>query len=174
MTENKKMTSHQILSAIATAVHNCTEFDNSKRFNAYEEEKEKAHWIEWEDTFSSIKCKFKDDKFILIFTEEITNPLKLTNSYTNKISEKIEQILSTIKKKYKDITGKTLSLKQISDVYERVHPISMIRQIRDYTIVYKINGIDSFVDQYNKDVKELLKSAIDRAEEFTSFKKNGK
>lgn len=171
MTESKKMTHYQVLSAIATAVHNSSEFTNSKRFNSYEEEAEKQHWLEWEEPISGLKCKFKDDKLILIFTEEITNPLKLTNYYTNKIEAKIDNIVSSIKQKYKEITNKTLSLKQIGDIYERAVPLSMVRQIRDYTVVFKIGGIDSYVDQYNKDVKELLKTALDKAEQMTVFKK---
>lgn len=171
MTENKKLTHYQVLSAIATAVQNSSEYTNSKKYNSYEDEADKPHWIEWEEPISGIKCKFKDDKFILIFTEEITNPLKLTNYYTNKIESKIDNIISSIKKKYKEITNKTLSLKQIGDIYERAHPLSMVRQIRDYTVVYKIEGIESYADQYNKDVKELLKSAIDKADQMTVFKK---
>lgn len=173
MIESKKLSVHEIMSAIATAVYSCSEFDNSKRLNTYEKEKDKPYWLECVDPISAVKCKFKDDKLILIFTEEITNPLKLTNSYVNKIDDKVDQIVSYLKKKYKEITNSTLNIKPASDIMERVHPLSLVRQIRDYTIVYKIVGIDSVKDQNDKEVKELLKSAIDKAEEMTSFKKKG-
>lgn len=172
MTETKKMTAYEIMSAIATAVHQSKEFSNSKKLNAYEEEKQKPHWVIWEDPISSIRCRFSDNKLILTFTEEISNPLRLTttNTYTNNIQDKIKQISSYLKKKYKEITEKTLTLTQVGDILERCHPLSMKRQIRDYTVIYEIGGIESLVSKNEKDLKDFLKTGLDNVEEMFPFK----
>lgn len=170
MSENKKLTVHEILSAIATAIYGASEHTNSKRHNAYNDEMDKAHWLECAMN-DSVKFKFKDDKLILIYTIEITNPLKLTNDHVNKVTDQLSQVVKYIKTKYKDITNKTLTLTQDSDVFEQALPLSLVRQYRIYTCAYKIGGIDSVVAQNEKDVKELLKAASDKADAMTVFKK---
>ena len=175
MTETNKNTAYHIMSAIATAVEQSKEFSNSKRLNSYEEEKEKPYWVEWNDPISSVRCKFKDNKLILTFTEEIANPLRLTtsNEYVNKINNKVSEIVSSLKKKYKEITSKTLSLTQVGDILERQHPLSLKRQIRDYTVIYTIGGIESVSKKNEKDLKDLsddVKSKIDSMFPFRSKK----
>jgi hypothetical protein len=168
--ENKKMTDYEIMSAIATAVHQSSNFLDSKKHNDYQEGAEKAYWICWDEPVSGLKCRFKDNKLILSFTVETHNTLKLDNHYENKINTQLEDIVSGIKKKYKDITSKTLSLTKDSDVFEQVTDLSFKRKIRTYTCLYTIGGIKSFKDQYEKDVREMLKAAIDKADEMTKFR----
>lgn len=168
--ENKKMTEYEIMSAIATAVSQSSNYLDSKKHNDYEKEADKQYWVCWEEPVSAVKCRFKDNKLIISFTVETINPLKLDNHYENKVNATLEDVISGVKSRYKKITGKSLSLTKDSDVFEQVTPLSHKRQIRVYTCVYTIGGIKSFKDQYEKDVKELLKSAIDKADEMTKFK----
>lgn len=170
---DKKMTSYEIMSAIATAVYQTSNFLDTKQNNTYEKEdhESRTHWKCWEEPISAVKCKFRDNKLVVMFSVETINPLKLDNHYENKINAQMEDIISGIKKKYKEITDKTLGLKTASDIYEQSIPLSHKRQIRVYTCLYTIDGIESVEEQDKKDVKELLKTAIDKADEMTVFKR---
>lgn len=167
---DKKMTDYQIMSAIATAVYQLSDHTDSKKHNSYQEDAENSYWVCWEEPVSGVKCKFKDNKLVLSFTVETINPLKLDNHYENKINSYMNSVVSEVKKKYKNITGKTLSLTKDSEIFEHVTPLSSSRQLRLYISVYTIGGIESFNDKYKKDVKELLKSAFDKADQMTVFK----
>ncbi len=100
---DKKMTAYEIMSAIATAVHQTSNFLDTKRNNTYENEEDegRANWKCWEEPVSALKCKFRDNKLVIMFSVETINPLKLDNHYENKINAKMEDIISGIKKNIK-------------------------------------------------------------------------
>ena len=167
---DKKMTTHEILSGIATAIYQSSEHTNSKRHNAFNDEAEKPYWVECAMN-DSVKFKVKDNKLVLIYTVEIQNPLKLDNCHVNKVEDQLDQVVVYLKKKYKEITKEALTLTQESDIFEQAIPLSLVRQIRVYSCCYKIGGIESVAEQNEKDVKELHKSALDKADAMTVFKK---
>lgn len=171
---DKKMTSYEVMSAIATAVYQSSNYLDNKKHNEYQKGTDSSYWVCWDEPVSAVKCKFRDNKLIVTFSVETINPLKLDNHYENKVTVKMEDVIKGIKLKYKNITGKALSLKKDSDIFEQVIPLSHTRQIRNYTCVYTIGGIESFNDKYQKDVKELLKSAFDKADQMTVFKGKSK
>lgn len=165
----KKLTAPQIMSAIATAVDSTKDYLDSKRLNTYDNEAEMQHWVSWEDPISSVKCWFRDNKLIIMFTVEILNSLKLTNHYSNKTDGKIDDIVSQIKTKYKEITGKHLGLTKFGETLETSTPISNRQQLKTYFCTYTISGIDSVEKQNEKDVLDLVKSAVDKAEKMTGI-----
>lgn len=171
---NKKNLSHyEMMSAIATAIHQTSLHTDSHKQKDWEEDSGKSYWLEYKPT-SALKFKFIDNKLVLMFTKEITNPLALDNHYKNQTDVALKDALDSVKKKYKEITGKTLSLTAETDVFEQVLPLSMTRQLRTYSCMYKIAGIESMSELAEKERKELLKSALDKADAMTVYKKKGK
>lgn len=165
----KKLTVHEIMSAIATAAYQTVDATDSKKLNSYDTDAEMQHWVSWEDPISAIKCLFKDNKLIIMFTIEIMNALKLTNHHTNKVDAKLEDIISQIRTKYKEITGKSLGLTKFGETLETSTLISNRQQIKTYFVTYTIEGIPSVKDQNEKEVKELVKSALDKADKMTGL-----
>lgn len=165
----KKLTAPEIMSAIATAVYQTADHLDSKRLNTFDNEAEKQYWVSWEDPINAIKCKFRDNKLLIMFTVEIINPLKLTNHYTNKIDAKLGDIVSQIKSKYKEITGKSLGLSKFGETFEQSTPLSNRQQLKTYFCVYTIDGLDSVEKQNAQDVKELLDNALSKAEKATGL-----
>ena len=173
LNSKKELSAHQIFSAIATAAYQTSEYTNSKRHNSFDEEQEKSYWVECPMT-NGLKFKFKDNKLVLILSKEIKNPLKIDNHYENSINASLDGAVKEIKKKYKEITGKSLSLTADTDVYEQIVPLSLVRQIRVYSCMYKIGGIESMREEAEKETKELFKSALEKADQMTVFKKTKK
>lgn len=169
----KNLSQYEMMSAIATSIHQMSLYTDRNKMNEFEEDAEKPYWLEYRPT-NALKFKFKDNMLILMLTREITNPLKLTNHYNNEINVGIKDAVTSIKNKYKEITGKTLSLSEYSDVYEQVLPLSLNRQLRTYICMYKIGGIESNIELAEKERKEFLKTALDKAESMSLFKKNTK
>lgn len=165
----KKLTAPEIMSAIATAVYQTVDATDSKKLNSYDNESESQYWVSWEDPISAIKCKFKDNKLLLMFTVEVMNSLKLTNHFSNKIDAKIDDIVSQLKTKYKEITGKNLGLTKFGETYETSTPLSVRQQIKTYFCVYTISGIESVEKQNEQEVKDLLQSALTKAEKMTEL-----
>jgi len=161
---SKKLTAPEIMSAIATAVYQSTTHTDSNKLNTYDDN-DKPYWLSYEDPISSVKCKFKDNKLLIMFTVEIMNSLKLDNHFTNKIDNKLTDVVSSIKSKYKEITGKALGLSKVGDTFEKSVIISNRQQLRTYFSIYTIAGIESKEKENEKDVKDLLKSALDKLEE---------
>jgi len=165
----KKLTAPEIMSAIATAVYQTADSTDSKKVNTYDDDHEMPYWVSYEDPVSAVKCKFRDNKLLIMFTVELINALKLTNHYSNKVDAKLEDIVSQIKTKYKEITGKTLGLTKFGDTFEQSTVISNRQQTKTYFCVYEIAGIESVEKQNAKEVKELLQNALDKAEKVTGL-----
>lgn len=170
----KKLTAPEIMSAIATAVHQTKDYLDPKKLNSYDNEAEMQHWVSWEDPISAVKCLFRDNKLVIMFTVEILNPLKLTNHYSNKTDGKLEDIVSQIRTKYKEITGKSLGLTKFGEVLETSTPISNRQQLKTYFCTYTISGIDSVEKQNEKDVADIVKSAFDKVEKMTGLSPRSK
>lgn len=168
--KTKKITPKEMFAAISTIGANASEFLNSKRLQAKDEESDVPYWNECQLN-SGVKFKLKDDKLIIIYTEESMNPLRLDWRHNVNIDNAFADILSYLKKEYKNITGKALSLKQESDILENALYLSNRRVVKNYISVYSIGGVDSVAEQDKKDVKEILKSAFKKADEMTVFKK---
>ena len=166
---DKKLTAPEIMSAIATAVYQTSDHTDSKKVVTYDNDGEKPYWVTYEDPVSAVKCLFKDNKLVILFTVELVNALKLTNHHSNKVDAKLEEIVKQIKTKYKEITGKSLGLTKFGETFEKSTIISNRQQIRTYYCVYEIAGIESVEKQNAKEVKELLQNALDKAEDVTGL-----
>lgn len=170
----KKLTAPEIMSAIATAVYQTKDYLDPKKLNTYDNEAEMQHWVSWEDPISAVKCSFRDNKLIIMFTVEVQNSLKLTNHYSNKTDGKLEDIVSQVKNKYKEITGKSLGLTKFGETLETSTPISNRQQIKTYFCTYTISGIDSVEKQNEKDVADIVKTALSKAEKMTGLSPRSK
>lgn len=173
MTENnkaEKITPKEMFAALATAGSNISEYLHSNKHFATQKETEKPYWLDCQVN-QAVKFRFKDNKVFCQYTVEILNPLRLGYKHEANVDNAFSDIVQYLKKGYKEITGKSLGLKQATDIMESVVQSSARRQIRTYVAGYVIEGVDSQVEQDEKDTRELLKKAIDKANDMTVYKR---
>jgi len=171
MTDKEKGLSRiELLAAIATSAYNNTEFLNSKKHLGQDDESEKPYWLQCQLN-QAMRVRMRDNKIFCTYTVEISNPLRLDYRHEAGVDKAFSDFESYLKKGYKDITNKSLTLKKQTDIVEEVLLVSARRQIRKYTTGYSIGGIESMEDQVKKETEELLKKAVDKASQMTVFKK---
>lgn len=171
--KEKKLSRQELLAAISTAAYQNTEHLNSNKHLGQDEEGDKPYWLSCQLNHS-MKVKLRDNKIFCTYTVEILNPLRLGFKHEADVNKAFSDFESFLKKGYKDVTGKSLSLKQQTDIVEETLIESARRQIRKYTTGYTIGSIESEEEKYKKETEDLLKRAVDKLKDMRIYKKTTK
>lgn len=168
--KEKGLSRDELLAAISTAAYQNSDHLNSNKHLGQDEEGDKPYWLTCQLNHA-MRVKLKDNKIFCTYTVEVLNPLKLGFRHESEVDKAFADFESFLKKRYKDITGKSLSLKRQTDIVEEALVEGARRQIRKYTAGYTIGGMESEVEKNKKETEELLKKAVQKAKEMTVFKK---
>ncbi len=107
-------------------------------------------------------CKILGSKLKLAYHGEY--PLEVLHSMKieTELKRYVKKIATFLRKEYKDITGKEVSLSELDELVIDVQPLSRIRNIVTATQIYKIGGLgDLAPEKFDKDEsKERLDKAI--------------
>ena len=128
--------------------------------------REKGHPVLDSRQIDGFKCTIDGQHLKVAYQSE----LKLKDVYAQNLENELEKtmadIVSHLKKKYKEITGKSVRLSPANDVDAIVEKISKVRVHVVATKIYKIGGMDG--------VEDKLSPSADRLESsFKSFLSQG-
>jgi len=114
--------------------------------------------------------KFQGRYLIINYQSEIKlRDVYETNKFESNIEDMIGQIINFLKKEYKAITGKSLSLKKLGEPEVLVQSTSLVRAWVEAHCIYEIENIN--LEEYESSKEKKLKQKI---KDFLSLKSDKK
>ena len=123
--------------------------------------REKGHPVLDSRQIDGFKCRIDGQHLMITYQSE----LKLKDVYAQDLENELEKtmadILSHLKKKYKEITGKSVRLSPAGEVDAIVEKISKVRVHVVATKVYKVGGMTGVEDRLAPSAERLESSFKD-------------
>lgn len=104
-------------------------------------------------------ARVSGDKLIVNFQTDVTQDEAHDPKFEQEMKKKINEAVKYLKKEFKKVTGKTLSLKEEEEKPVRVEFLSRLRTTATACCVYKIGGMDreESENKVEKAIKDWLK-----------------
>ena len=105
------------------------------------------------------KVRLNGDKLIVSYQSDIKLKDVYKGNFQNEIESTMSNITNFLKKEYKKITGKSLSLKEVGECDSLVQSTSRVRVFVNASKTYQIGGIGD-VEECDKPSEERLEGAF--------------
>ncbi len=145
---DSKTNAVDIVSGIVTASNLQTDFMD----------KDKGTWYKDRCLNDGFKVSFTDNKMVITYSKDVPRQsIRDNKKHESELNDMVNQAVSWIKKNFKEITGKSVTLTKDSDPLLRYDQYSNQREFVRMTTVYKIGKVESNFDTENDYRKSLEK-----------------
>ena len=105
------------------------------------------------------RARVSGDKLIVNFQTDVTQEEAHDPKFEQEMKKKINEAVKYLKKEFKKVTGKSLSLKEEQEMPVRVEFLSRLRTTATACCIYKIGGMDreESENKVDKAIKDWLK-----------------
>ena len=133
--------------------------------------REEGHLINDSRVIDGFKVKIAGDLLIIVYNSVVGIESALEDNYESDLENILDQLSTFIKKEYKKITDKSLTLTAEKESFQaRFSQASNVRMIVHATKAYKISGV---TEMEGEETKENPAEELEEAKHWKKFLKGG-